>query len=634
MAFNENIDERDGISVEDEDTDYSTFGADDDFEDEGFEDDEDFGDEDGEGFGDDSEDFDEDESFGDEEGFGGDEDAEAFDEEGEDADFGAEDEYEEGYDGDGDFGAEDGEEYAPVNEEGNYDDTTIDGSQEGEYYEDGDYSEENYSDGDGDYSEDDYSEEGYTDDDYSEDSYSEEDYADENDQQYAEDDYSTSPTMSPELQAEYDATFSGDERASNFLKITTDKFTRRNQLIKVSEIGFTEPVKMGRKRTLTGLTQSIKELGVVTPIHVMAVPEEEADDDYKYVLIDGMRRIFGAMKNGISEIDAVVWDFTDKDRGKDLLLALGLMLNRTQRRSWQETWDLYRVLEMQSAISPGTLEFLLQLEPGDAMKLKDVMLCEYSEVKEALLNEEKNLDGCYKMLQKLRKEEDQLAKDDATGMSDTVENAEELAGDASESGQLTDEDVMELLEMVDSMDTEDVSEDDFSDMNTPDDSFVDQQQVGDRHPLDPVLRNAVLARDDFTCKCCGMRMVGARLGLIAVHHVLPVHVGGKDTLDNLVTLCVGCHLTLHILERNGGTIMMSQDDFNTLLPSEQTSLKRALKLARIAIEADKRKGMSKQAVAEATKNAIKHPMPGTGLPENRAAYASAQANRMVQNGGE
>ena len=434
--------------------------------------------------------------------------------------------------------------------------------------------------------------------------------------------------MSPEMQAEYDATFSDEEKAANLLKITSDKFTRSKQVIKISEIGFTEPTKMGRQRTMTGLTQSVKELGVVTPIHVMKVADEDASDDYKYILIDGLRRIFGAMKNGITEIDAVVWDFKDKERGMELLLPLGLMLNRTQKRSWKEIWDLYRVLEMQSAITPGTLEFLLQLEAGDAMKLKDVMLCEYSEVKEALLNEEKNLDGCYKMLQKLRKEEDQLSKDDATGISDTVENSEEIATDTTEGKeQLSDQDVLELLEMADSMDTEEsLNSEDFNSMNKTDDSFVDQQKVGERHPLDPALRQAVLARDDFTCKCCGLRMVGARLGLIAVHHIIPVSCKGKDELSNLTTLCVNCHLSLHIMQRQGGSIMMSEEDFKNLTPNEQTSLKRSLKLARIAIEAGKRLGKTKEQVLAETKDVIRHPMPGAGMKENEIAYSYAKAH--------
>lgn len=423
-----------------------------------------------------------------------------------------------------------------------------------------------------------------------------------------------------------------EERALNLLSLTSDKFSLSTEVIKIGEIGLSEPTKRGRQKTMIGLTQSVKDMGILTPIHVMKVAEEDATEDYKYVLIDGLRRMFGAIKNGMTEICATVWDFEDKEKGMELLLPLSLMLNRQQKRQWSEVWDLYRILELQSAITPGTLEFLLQLEAGDAMRLKDVMLCDYSEVKEALLSGEKNLDACYKMLQKMRKEEDQLGKDDATGFGDTVEGAEEVAGDVTEgSEQLTDQDVLELLEMADNLDDDsEVSSDDFSDMSTPDSDFVDQQKVGERHPLDPALRQAVLARDDFTCRCCGIRMVGVRLGLIAAHHILPVHVGGKDTLENLVTLCTNCHISLHCIERNGGTIMMSEQDFNNLLPSEKSSLKRALKLARIAIAADKRRGMSKEQVAAVTRDSVRHPMPGTNLKENMAIYTAVESSKKIQ----
>ena len=423
--------------------------------------------------------------------------------------------------------------------------------------------------------------------------------------------------------------------ASSLLNRISNKFHTNTCMIKLSEIGLSEPVKKGRQNTISGLTKSIKDLGVVTPIHVMKVSDDVATDNYRYVLIDGLRRMYGALKNNMVEIPAVVWEMENKDKGMELLLALSLTLNRTQKRSWQENWDLYRILEMQSAVAPSTLEYLLQLEAGDAMKLKDVMLCDYDEVKEALLGNAKSLDGCYKMLQKLRKEEDQLAKEDATGITDSVEDAEELTGDVSErvsKGELSDDDVMELLEMADSvgddsLEDDTLGEEDFDSMNKVDSDFVDQQQVGDRHPIDPALRNAVLARDDFHCKCCGMRMIGARLGLIAVHHILPVHVGGKDTMDNLTTLCVNCHINLHIMERNGGSIMMSKEDFDSLTENEQVSLKRALKLARVAIQADKRRGLNKDKVMKETKNAIAHPMPGVGMKENEMAYADAKSKR-------
>ena len=532
-----------------------------------------------------------------------DEDNEGFDEDGWDEDY---EEDSEDPEDDLDDDSEGDEDYEDDSEEDDSED-----SEEDDDFDEEDDSEDSEEDFVGSDAEE-YVEEG-TDED------SEDDSASETEEQEGYRQGSAVEQMSPDMQAEYDNTMSGEARVSNLLRLTGDKFTRVNATIDLADIGIPEAKKIGRSSTLAGLTRSVREMGVVDPIHVMAV--ENATAGFRYILIDGLRRIFAARKNNISVIDAVVWHFKDYDRGMELLLDLSLILNRGQKRTWKEIWGLYELLEMQSAVTPGTLEYLLQMESGDAMKLKDVMLCNYSEVKEALMSGEKDLDGAYKMLQKLRKEEDAIARDDMTGVSNTVEGAEELVTeDSGTRPELSDQDVLELLEMADSIDDEDDDDLSFASMNQADSSFVDQQTVGDRHPLDPALRQAVLARDDFICYCCGMRMIGARLGLVAVHHILPVHTGGKDTMDNLTTLCVGCHIALHVMERNGGSIMMSEEDFKTLLPNERNSLKRALKLARVAIEADKRKGLSKSQVAEATRGTMKHPMPGVGLKETQAMF--------------
>lgn len=426
------------------------------------------------------------------------------------------------------------------------------------------------------------------------------------------------------FESEYDNTFSGDEKLNNLLKITSDSYTRKFERIKINQIGFTDPVKKSRLETMTGLTSTIKDLGVLDPIDVMTV--EDPDDDYKYVLIAGLRRVYGALKNGQTEIDAIVWDFKDKDQGNDLALYLGLMLNRTQRRKWGEIWHLYQILELQSAITPGTLEYLLQLESGDAMKLKDVMLCDYDEVKEALLSGDKNLDGCYKMLAKLRKEEDQLAKEDAMGAADTVEGADEIASDnTGDNGQLSDQDVLELLEMADGVD-EDVTDEDFDNLNS---GNIDSQAGGERHPLDPALKSAVLSRDNFKCKCCGFGGAAA-LGVLAVHHIIPCHTFAKgqptDYMENLTTLCLNHHILLHVAERNGGKLQMTKEDFLSYTEEEQLALKKCLKLAKIAVDADKRRKISAEDVKKATQDSIRHPMPGAGLRETQAAFASARTN--------
>lgn len=421
------------------------------------------------------------------------------------------------------------------------------------------------------------------------------------------------------LQAEYDAIFSGEEKLSNLLKITSDSYTRKFEKIRLDQIGFTDPVKKSRAETMTGLTSIVKDLGVLDPIDVMTV--EDPDDDYKYVLISGLRRVFAALKNGQTEIDAIVWDFKDKDQGNDLALYLGLLLNRTQKRNWGEIWHLYQVLELQSAITPGTLEYLLQLESGDAMKLKDVMLCDYDEVKQALLSGEKNLDGAYKLLAKLRKEEDKLAKEDETGVSDTVEGAEEIASDnVGEQGQLSDQDVMELLEMVDGVD-EDVTDEDFDEVNKG--SFEEEgQKVGERHPVDPAIRQGTFQRDNFRCRCCGTGGV-AFLGTLVYHHAIPVSARGKDSVANGLTLCDSCHQVLHCAEKAGGKIPMTKEQFEEYSEAEQLRIKRILKFAKVAVEAHKRVGNSRDKIVKEATASGRHRMPGETLKETQIGFATA-----------
>lgn len=437
--------------------------------------------------------------------------------------------------------------------------------------------------------------------------------------------------MSESLQKEYDANFSDEERIMNMLKVTSDMYTRTRKVINLKEVCISEPLKLGREQTMVGLTKSVKEMGVLTPIHVMTMEQVEDEDDepddmrnYKYILLDGLRRVFGALKNQVFEVDAIVWDFPDKEKGRQIALPLSLLLNRTQRRKWSEIWELFQILEMQSSVTPGTLEYLLQLEPGDAMKLKDCMLCDYEEVKECLLNNEKTLEQAYKLLQKLRKEENMLEKEETMGISN-VEEAQEIVGDASEGKEgLSEQDVRELLEMADS--DIDVDDEDFGALNQGEDHH---QKVGERERLDPALKQAVLSRDKFRCQICG---VGgpAFLSVLAVHHKISVAAGGADALDNLITLCLTDHIMVHVAERNGGKLQITKEEYDESSPEEQKRFKKILKYSKIIVEANKRKGFTREQIFENTKSVMKHPMPGAGLAENRKAYIESKKEEQEQ----
>ena len=54
------------------------------------------------------------------------------------------------------------------------------------------------------------------------------------------------------------------------------------------------------------------------------------------------------------------------------------------------------------------------------------------------------------------------------------------------------------------------------------------------------LRDRVLNRDGWRCQCCGSRKD------LHVHHLVRRSELGSDALENLITLCAGCHRRVHI----------------------------------------------------------------------------------------
>lgn len=436
----------------------------------------------------------------------------------------------------------------------------------------------------------------------------------------------------PQLSEEYENTFSNEEKISHAIKLTSENFTIDVGVVDFGSLLIPDPIKLARKETYPGLTTSVAEMGILSPIHVMVtegysewVAENPGYDveDYegpKYILIDGFRRIWAGYKSGLTRCNAVIWDFEDKDKGSDLLVILARILNKCQEQSWSEIWGLYNILMAQSPLTENTLDYLLHLDSGDSSKLKSIMenADRFPEPKDDLLSKKKTLQQAFNMLEKMRKEVDKLAEEDIKGISD-MEQADgvvEKAGDQV----LSDEEVKEVLEMGDSFDGE-LSEDDFDELmgnNLPDDC----DKVGERHPLDPALRAAVLSRDGYCCQVTGRGKglpAPIALAILNVHHKIPVHTGGKNTMDNLITVSLDVHTLIHIIERNNGKLGMSKEQFDALSKEEQEFITGTMKIARIAVEANKRLGRTKEQIRKDTSDAIKFKMPGLVQKENMEA---------------
>jgi len=432
----------------------------------------------------------------------------------------------------------------------------------------------------------------------------------------------------PRLLNEYETTFDSEEKVTNALKITKNNFTITTGVVEFDSLLIPDPMKKGRKETFLGLSTSIAELGILSPIHVMITDSytewvkthESTDvfDGFKYILLDGFRRVWGGCKNGLERSNAIIWDFKDKDKGTELSTFLSLVLNKVQKRSWGEIWYLYQILEVQSALTPGTLEYLLQLDPGDAMKLKDIMSCDYADVKEELLSNKKTIAQAYSLLQKYRKEEDQLLKEDNKGIAD-LDQADGVI-EKGKNSVLSNDEVKEILEMEDNFDTE-LSDSNF-DGDLSMDDISDRQKVGERHPLDPALRAETMIRDNYTCQCCGagaeMSMM-SKLSILQSHHKISVSNSGPDTKENITTLCMVCHTLIHVLGRHSLRFGISKEEFDGMSEPSKEQHKKIMALARVDWEAGTRLGKNKEEIKKDNSDYYKFKMPGTDLAQNSKA---------------
>lgn len=429
----------------------------------------------------------------------------------------------------------------------------------------------------------------------------------------------------PKLMEEYENTFDSEEKIANALKVSENDFTLETGVIDFDSLLIPDFVKVGRKETYLGLSTSVAEMGIIQPVNVM-ISESYSDwvaggkegefEGYKYILLDGFRRVWGGYKNGLRRCNAVIWDFKDKDKGNELSTVLSLVLNKVQKRSWAEIWYLYQLLEVQSAMTPGTLEYLLQLEPGDAMKLKDIMSCEYPDVKEDLLSNKKTITQAYNMLQKYRKEEDTLEKEDNQGIAD-LEQADGVIEKANDE-KLSNEEVKEILEMDDG--NLELKEDDFDEMLKGAEPEI--QKTGERHPLDPALKAESLLHDNYECVCCGMGKylpMRYKLGILQSHHKIAVAHGGPDSVENLATVCVSCHTLIHLLIWSGLKFGMSKEEFDALPEEEQERLKKIMAIAKKDYEAAKKLGKTDDDLKKDYAHPSTFKMPGTDLRENTKA---------------
>ena len=397
------------------------------------------------------------------------------------------------------------------------------------------------------------------------------------------------------------------------------KYDRYYSEINIEDIVVGEATKKSRKDTMVGLPANIAETGrVLVPIDVIEMPSGGADP--MYLLVHGARRVYGAVRNGFKTIPAYVWKFSNFEKAAELAFLLGFVLNRQQEHSYNEVWSSMRVLEHTYELKPSDIERLFNiLNNGDAMKLKDVMLGEFDEPRDQLVSGAKGLEPSYRLLQKMRKEEDQLALEDEQGiLSETEIGKETVVGDEDEEVQkLTHEEAAEVMELAKPLDSEELESEMFTE-KLVEDNHQNRKNDGD-DDLPQQMKEKIKLRDKMCCQCCSKdhpENASSFLSQLVVHHMIPVHAGGLDSEDNLITLCIGCHHALHVMERIG-KVLVTEEEYKKLTPDRQKIVLNAYNLARIAIVAGQKKGYGVKERKEVTEASLRHKYPGKDIKEDK-----------------
>lgn len=404
-----------------------------------------------------------------------------------------------------------------------------------------------------------------------------------------------------------------------------------------------EYVKASRRETHLGLTQSIREMGQLEPIVVMetasyATFKRESPEGVftgkKYILIDGLRRLYSMIALKVEQARATIMSFDDPEKATDVAVLIRCLYNKSERMSWPELWGYLQVLDESFTLAPNIEEYLLGLDGGDVMKLKDIMANKdnYPDTVDDLFSKKKTLMQAYNALNKARKEEDKLAIEDQAGISQ-IDEASDIVDDTKQEG-LSEDEVKDVLEMANS----DLSDGDFAGEDAGADLAMGAddygaQDVHDRHPLDPAVKQAVLRRDNFTCVCCGLTGTPF-LGALVVHHPIPVLASGTDKFEspvfiesddgktlrlnpdnNLVTLCEACHITIHSIQfKMGGKVPMTKEEYEGYSPEMKERLRRLKLFIDVAVRADKKLGKKRGGLR------VEHRKPWEGVEDAVAAY--------------
>ena len=314
--------------------------------------------------------------------------------------------------------------------------------------------------------------------------------------------------------------------------------------IPIDKIVITQRIR--KLKSVESLVQSIQSTGLLMPVVVARTATEGL-----YVLLNGFRRMQACAKAGKTKIPCII----NNNVNTPEIPILEAMYNHSQSYSIKEQVDYIDYLEKEKGImNPSMIEYLLQMNNGDYSKLKDVLDDNDDDIVTKLMDGIYDIGTAFKKLEQRRKKESAEEKEDkkaARVYNDESESgADQIAGSGEEADgdALTEDQIKALTVNAENID-EDIDDSSLGEMIEEGKDLEGfkphKQKVGEREYVDPIIKKTVMTRDNSTCQCC-KRGGEQYVDILDYHHILPVFLGGADTPENGIMLCVACHRLVHL----------------------------------------------------------------------------------------
>lgn len=314
--------------------------------------------------------------------------------------------------------------------------------------------------------------------------------------------------------------------------------------IPIDKIAITQRIR--KMQSVEGLTQSIQSTGLLMPVVVAQTATEGL-----YVLLNGYRRLQACARAGKVRIPCIVNHMVSTPE----IPILEAMYNHSQRYSIKEQVDYITYLETTKGImNPAMIEYLLQMNSGDYTKLKDILNDNDDDIVTKLFDGVYDIATAFRKLEQRRKKETMEEKENKKAArvydDESESGADQIAGSGEEAdgSVLTEEQLAALAFNAENLD-DDIEDTSLGEMIEEDKDLQGfkphKQKVGEREYIDPIIKKSVMSRDNSTCQCC-KRGGQQYVDILDYHHILPIFLGGVDTVENGVMLCVSCHRLVHL----------------------------------------------------------------------------------------